>query len=282
MVNKKKIVDGKAIGFIERFLNENAPTVAIVGAIGLLGASLFAAFKASGEVSEVNEKYEQKVEEIENKGLSEDEKAKIMREIKSERNIKYILAYKWAILFGGGSTALMILSNVLNGAKIAGLTTALALSQDKLKKLAENGKKLLGEKPWMDVENKTLEDLVMENFVTEDGRVALKPDKSGGSIFVDTDTGALIQIDENELIEVIQRAEEYCSRNHELYRDKWFEMLGVEPPTGSKVRCWGPKNPFKAHIGTRTFHNMTVGSIEYENSPQVPWAAGIPGAKKPD
>lgn len=281
MVNKRKLkVDGKTIGAIEQFLNDNGPSVAIFGAVVLLAGSLYAAFRASGEVAKIKDEYDGKMQENAAEELSEPQKAIVAKDLRNERNIKYILAYKWALICGGSSVALMILSNVLSGAKIAGLTTAAALSQDKIKKLVENGKKIVGEEKWKDVEDKSLEDLVMQNFVTEDGRVALKPDLSAGDIFLDTDTGALIQINKQDLLAAIDHAEDYCNRNHGLYRDKWFEMLGVEYPTGSKVWCWGPKRPFKAWLGTRTICGMVVGSIEYEESPTSAWDAGIPGAKQ--
>ena len=78
-----------------------------------------------------------------------------------------------------------------------------------------------------------------------------------------------------ELQEAITWGEEYYkSHNHELSYDKWWDYLGLPPRKDGKYRVWGPKNPFEAHIGTRTIYGMTVSSIEYKNSPKLPDYAG--------
>ena len=191
------------------------------------------------------------------------------------RNLRYICAEKYTIILGVGSATGTFLSNYFNGITIAGLTALVAAKQDELKSLAENAKKIVGEEQFEKIKDLTLEDKVMRNFVDDDGRRAVKTDPYAGDLFIDTDTGVMFQISKSDLEAVLERAEDYCKRNHVLYRDKYFEMLGVEPPTNSKNQCWGPKNPFKAHIGNRTFHGMTIQSIEYEHIPKLPQYAGI-------
>ena len=204
-----RITDNKTVGMIGRILNENAPTLAIGGAIGTLVGALYAAFKASQEVSAVKEKYNQKVEEIASEAVSEAEKTVKMKEAKSERNVKYVMAYKWAGLCGAASIALMITSNALKGAKIAGLTTIAVAYQDKLKKVAENGKKMLGDEPWKQVEDQTLEDMISKNFFGEDGPYARKLSPREGRLFIDTDSAFIFQINESDLKDVLIHAKEY-------------------------------------------------------------------------
>lgn len=265
-------MEGKTSGMFLRFLNENAPTLAIGGAIGTLVGALYAAFKASHDVAKTKEKYDQKVEKIASEGLSEDEKALKMKDAKAERNTHYILAYKWAGLLGIGSIALMITANALNGAKIAGLTAIAMANQDKLKKLAENGKKMIGDVPWKEVEDKTLEDMVTENFFGKDGPKAKKFNPKNGKIFVEPTSGTMFQSEEYDANDALRQAEDYFKRMGELSQAKYFEMLGyTEAPTGSKELFWGKNNPFKAHIGTRSFPNLglTCFSIELDNPPLV-------------
>jgi len=265
-------MEGKTSGMFLRFLNENAPTLAIGGAIGTLVGALYAAFKASHDVAKTKEKYDKKVEKIASEAISEDEKALKMKDAKAERNTHYILAYKWAGLLGIGSIALMVTANALNGAKIAGLTAIAMANQDKLKKLAENGKKMIGDAPWKEVEDKTLEDMVAENFFGKDGPKAKKFNPKNGKVFVETTSGTIIQSEECDVNDALRGAEEYFKNRGELSQAKYFEMLGfAESPLGSKELFWGKNNPFKAHIGNRTFPNLglTCFSIELDNQPMV-------------
>lgn len=266
----KQNFEGKTTGMFLRFLNENAPTLAIGGAIGALAGALYAAFKASQDVSKTKEKYDEKVSKIESEGLSEGEKAQKLKDAKAERNTHYILAYKWAGLLGIGSIALMITANTLNGAKIAGLTAIAMANQDKLKKLAENGKKMIGDVPWREVEDKTLEEMITENFFGNDGPKAKKLSPKNGKLFVEPASAMLFQAEECDVNDALIRAEEYFKRMGELSQAKYFEMLGFEEsPLGSKELFWGVKNPFKATIDKRTFPNLgaTILSIELENPP---------------
>lgn len=273
---KNKAIDFKFLGKIGNYLSQNAATVSMVGGIvGLVGA-LYAAFKASDEVSEIHKEYDDNVKVIKSSALSDDEKAKEIKELKTMRNLRYICAEKYTIVLGVGSAAGTFLTNYFNGITIAGLTALVAAKQDEIRSFAENAKKVVGEEQFEKIKDMTLEDKVLRNFVDDDGRKAVKTDPYSGDLFIDTDTGVMFQIDKRDLLEVLERAEDYCKRNHVLYRDKFFEMLGIEPPTNSKTQCWGPKNPFKAHIGNRTFHGMTIQSIEYEHIPQLPKWAGVP------
>ena len=263
-------LEGKTSGMFLRFLNENAPTLAIGGAIGTLVGALYAAFKASKDVAKTKEKYDKKVEKIASEAISEDEKAVKMKDAKAERNTHYILAYKWAGLLGIGSIALMITSNALNGAKIAGLTAIAMANQDKLRKLAENGKKMIGDAPWKEVEDKTLENMVAENFFGKDGPKAKKLNPKNGKIFVEPTSATIFQSEEYDVNDALQRAEEYFEHRGELSQAKYFEMLGyAETPAGSKELFWGKNNPFKARVGKRTFPNLglTCFSIELDNPP---------------
>ena len=272
-MSKTKLMDNKTVGMVGRFLNENAPTLLIGGAIGALVGALFAAFKASGEVSSIKNAYDQKVKGIEAKGLSDDEKAKEIKDLKSDRNVKYILAYKWVGLLGIASISLMIGANAMNGAKIATLTTLAVANQDKLKKLAENGKKIVGEEPWKDVENKTLDDIISENFFGEDGPKAKSIDPKNGELFIlfnpDFSRATLFQSMEEDVRCSIENADRYYRNNGNLLgEDKFDEFLGFpSDPNAKSELYWTPEQPFKVHIGTRECLGGTFKCLEYDISP---------------
>lgn len=283
--------DSKTVGFIENFCNENGPTLAMAGGIVLLAVSLWSAFKASKSVTEINEKYEERVQEIESMPVSEPVEEKTMqvlkKEAKTERNVKLILTYKFVILFGAGSAALMFLCNYLAGAKIAGLGIALAASEDKIKKLVNNTKEMIGEEKFKQIEDKTLEQMVMENFIGPNGEPFAYELKNNdfetmkGTLFVETIYGILIPNHTlEEMTKVLKDCENYCERNHGITVTKVFERMGIVlPPEKNKSNLtWGPKCPFKASIGSRTVCGATFRSIEFENSPVLADMAGVPWA----
>lgn len=267
---QNKITDTKFIGKTLNFIRENGSTFSMIGSLIAFGITLYEAFKASDEVSEVNKKYVEKTKEIESSGLSVDEKAKEIKDLKSMRNIGYISAEKKPLIFGGITFGLIFLTKYLDGIAISGLAALAMSKQEELKNFTEKAKEMIGEDKVEEIKEQCLEDKILRNFVKEDGNVALKPYHRGGKIFVDTNTGAIFQMDEDDLKAILERAEDYCARNHYLYQDKFFSMMGIDPPDEkqAKVRRWGPKNPFKASIGTRTSFGMTCSSIEYEYQPQ--------------
>ena len=267
---KNKINDMKLFGKVTNFVKENGSTLSMVGGLICLGISLYEAFKASDEVSEIGKEYAKKIEEIERSTATGDEKAKQLKQAKSMRNLQYVSAEKWTLVFGGASAGLIFLMKYLDGIAISGLAALAMTKQEELKNFTEKAKEVIGEEKVNEIKEKCLEDKILGNFIKEDGNVALKPYYRGGKIFVDTNTGAIFQMDEEDLKAVLERAEDYCARNHYLYQDKFFSMMGIDPPDEkmAKVRRWGPDNPFKAKIGTRTAFGMTCSSIEYDYQPQ--------------
>ena len=210
-------------------------------------------------------------ESIKQKKIEIKKAKKEIKDAKAMRNIRYICAEKWTLLFGGTSAGLIFLTKYLDGIAISGLAAVAMAKQDELKSLAEKTKELVGEEKFKEIEEKTLEDKVLKNFVKDEENYAIKPYHRGGKIWIDTETGAMFQMDENDLKAVLERAEDYCARNHYLYQDKFFDMLGIEPPEEkvTHVRRWGPKNPFKASLGTQTCFGATFCSIEYECKPET-------------
>lgn len=279
---KTKLSDSKTVGMVENFLNENGPTISMLGAVIGLGLALYKAFKASKDVAKVQEEYEQQVEAVKKKELLEEDRKREVKELKTNRNIKYLLAYKWALMSGGASVALMFLCNYLNGAKIATLTAAVAFNEDKIRKLVKNGKEIVGEEKFGEIENKTLEELVQKNFMDDDGPIVIRPDTRTpgiGDIYVDSWSGVQFQFrgTEAQLIQVLQRAEDYCYRCHGLNVSKYYSMLGIPNPPWA-WGMWGPNLPFKAHIGKRELRGATFKTIEYEYDPGTEKDAGVPCA----
>ena len=303
---KTKVTESTAVGKVENFLNENGPTVSMIGALIALGITIYEAFKASDKVSEIKQNYEEQVKQIEAKAVSEPENSKSddnsseggvaeiadptfiedqikqeLKELKTYRNVLYILAYKYVIAGGTIAALLMFLCNYLNGAKIATVGAALALSEDKLKKTMKSAKEILPDDKVTELENKTLEKLVGKNFMDEKyGPVVIRPDKTTvgiGDIYVDSYSGIQFQFrgTEKELLEVFDRATDYCYRCHGLPVAKFYSMLGIPTPPCAWGN-WGPNRPFKAHLEERKICGATFKTIIYDYTPGSLADAGCP------
>ena len=272
---KNKLTNYRFIEKCGRFVQENGSTLSMVGGIVTLVLALYAAYKASDEISEINKKFAEEVKELQDSGLSEESMAKEMKDLKIEKNIHIACAEKWAIGFGVASGGLIFLTKYIDGLAISGLTAVCMSQQDKIKSMIDRTKEVVGEEKYQEIKKKTLEDLVADNFNINGEPISIQPIAGAGEIFIDTDTGKLIQIHRKDLEQAIKLAEEYYGRNHEIYRHKWWSIFGLEPPEGSRNKCWGPKNPFKASIGKADIYGCTFNTIEYENNPQMPEHAGI-------
>jgi hypothetical protein len=274
---KEKIMNWKLLAKAENFVKQNGSTISMVGAMVSLGLALYSAYKASNKVVKIKDEYDKAVAKAEEEHTEEELKAAI-KDVKSMKNIKLVLAYKFVILFGGSALGLMLLSKYIDGITIAGLTTLVMKNQDKLENLAKNAKEMIGEEKFKEVEDKSLEDLITQNFT--DGPVALQPKFGAGDMYVDMETGTLFQMQKEDLELAMQNAKDYCNRNHGLFIEKWFSIRGLELPsylaTSKGNMCWGPNNPFDAYIGRRTVFGMTVNTVEYAHPSKPPKYSGVP------
>lgn len=303
---KTKVTESTSVGKIENFLDENGPTLSLFGSFIMLGITIYSAFKASEKVTEIKKNYEEKVKQIEEEPLPEipegvgveegseaakdfdakreeavkDKKQRI-KELKTYRNVLYILAYKWVMAGGSLTALLMFLCNYLKGSKLAAATAMIALQEDKIRKGMQSAKELLPDDKVTEFENKTLEKLVGRNFMDEKyGPTVIRPDRSTvgiGDIYVDSYSGIQFQFrgTEKELLEVFDRATDYCYRCHGLSVAKFYSMLGIPAPPCAWGN-WGPNRPFKAHIEKRELCGATFKTIIYDYTPGSLADAGCP------
>ena len=273
---KDKNIDWKLLEKAENFISANGSTLAFVCGLVGFGVSLYAAFRASDEVSDIRENYDKDLRDVQSEAISEPEKAVKEKNLKTMRDVRYILAYKWVLLSGGSSIALMFLSKYIDGMAITGLTALAATNQEKLKKFGENAKKMLGEEKFKDLEDRVLEEKILKNFVAENGEpLAFRmPYNHNGDLFVETQDGRLFQMQKDELEESLKWGKDYCARNEELSKEKLFSHFGIAPEEGANYEYWGPENPFDAYIGQRELCGCTFQTVEYRRKPRVRTKSG--------
>lgn len=253
-----KVKETRIFGGFAKLLDENAPTLCTVGSVACLIATVYFAYKAAKETANIQDDYEFGKRTIEAKDISEEEKKQEVKKLKVETGFKVACAYDKVIIFGIGSAGLSFTANYLNGRKIAGLVTALALSEDKLKKGMAKAKEVLNSEEYQKIINGTRQELA------KDADKAPFDEDSvwDGTEYYDTYVGHFIKIPESQLLDAIDTAE----RLSFIKWNDWRGMLGFE---SANMRVgWGNKNRFKAHIGQMAWrNNKWVKTIEYDNPP---------------
>lgn len=255
-----KIKETKIFGGFAKLLDENGPTICTIGSLVGIAATLYFSYKAAKRTAEIQNEYEYSKAGIETQEQDEDEKKKEITNLKIETGLKVAYSYRWALISAAGAGSLSFLSNYLNGRKIAGLAAALALSEDKLKKLGAKAKEVLRSEEYQKIINGVHEDQATE---AADKAPFDEDTVWDGTEYYDTFIGHFIKIPESQLLDAINEA----SRITFLKWNDWRAMLGLESSTFGTVEGWGNKNRFKAHIGQMAWGNKYIKTIEYDTAP---------------
>lgn len=285
-MNSNILKDSKTMTTIKGLISAHGSTAAMIGGFGFFGVAIWAAFKASKEIVKAREKFDQEKEKIASEGLEMAAEKEKMREIKTSRNISYIMAYRWVILFGAAGTGLMLLTKIMDGHAIATWAGIAATQKDKLEKFGENAKKIIGEEKFKEIQDKTLHDEMLQSFMANGEPLALEVSEGGGEFFFNKETKTLFQAKPDELTEILDKAKEECSRNHGLAAVKLYEdflaidISGLNDSSEIEGGWWGPKNEFDYKFDTYTNGVTRFRTVEWVRKPTTGKAAGVPGFTK--
>lgn len=252
---------------IKKISDEHMPEILCIGSGAALVLAGIAAFKASKNVVKVSKRYEEKTLDIEaDNSIDEEERKEQKKEARISRDIQYVLAYKWVFLFGVLSFGCSFASNRISGSKIAGLTVALATSEDKLKKFAASVKNKLGEDEFKDIRDDFRKEVLGEQLKDEAPFDVSKKSGSDAEVLIfDTYLMAPFWGNPEQVKDAIDLAEDYIGRNHVLNFNKWRGFIGLpDCPAGGNAE-WNPMNPFSARLGTIIVDGDEFLAIEYED-----------------
>ena len=267
------VKDNRYVGGLESILKQNGSTVSMVAGFVTLGLCIWRAYKASGEVSEIQKNYVVQKQKIAGSGLSDDEKRVKMKELRSERNTKIILSYRFVWLFGGSTLGFMLLSQYLNGIAFTALAGYAMKEEDKVKQLVNKGKQVLGEQKFKDeIEDSILADKIV---AANNQSIAdqLTVPGSEGLMVVDSLTGCVAEFKSLEdLKDALVGGEKYWSRNHGISMEKFLQNMGF-PYTpvdkSEKYLGWDANNQLITTIGYSKFKGaQQVPTIFYTNQPK--------------
>ena len=256
----------------KKLADDYGPELLCGGAIISLGLAIYGAFKASEEVVEIKNDFP--ADEIKVDKEASPEAKKAAKERRITRDIHYALAYKWVLMFGTGSIVMMVASNRISGSKIAGLTVALAASEDKLKKLGQKVKEHVGEEKFQEIRDDFRKDILDEKIKNGESaheRVEIRtgdtPD--GYDTYFDTFMHTLIEVPESQVLDAITKAQDYMHNGAPLQYNKWREFLGLNPCPAGRNYEWNSLTPFEARIGSMSADGTSIKTIEYTYMPDV-------------
>lgn len=268
--SKVKSTNPGTLNGIRRIIDDHAPTILCAGSGIALGLCIFSAFKASKNVVKIRNRYEEKSADIQKDWtagkISDEEMKDLEREARINRDVQYALAYKYVSLFGIISFGCSFASNRISGSKIAGLTVALAASEDKIKKFAKSVKDKVGSEEFKEIRDdfrKEVLDEQMNNDVPFD--ISKKSDGENEILIFDTYLGSPFWGTIEDVQNAITLAEEYIKRNHVLNYNKWRGFLGLPDCPAGGAAEWNPLHPFKARIGSVFYEGDEIVAIIFED-----------------
>lgn len=288
-MNNTNVKATKFFSGLKKVLDTNAPTIATFGSIVGVGLTIFFMHRASSEATRAEDNYIKKHVDLVIKYATEEkpdgtlvvpaEKEKEFKEedthAKIDKYMRLVYIYRWALLSGIGSAGFAVLSNYLNGRTIAGLTTLLALNQDKLQKGCEKVKELVGEDKFKELQESVEKDILGEHIAREE----IKPEKrkkdpaigkadgpeEGLTRFYIPFTDEFWDLPEGRVKDSIAEA----SRLEYLNWNDFRNMNGYASCQIGYDYCWDKDHPFKAHIGYVNVGAYGTKSIAFDNQPII-------------
>ena len=259
MTEMKNIKIGKFFKGFKELLDTNAPTIMTFGSVlGVIGTVYFM-HKAAKEAAKTEIYYEENIKALDEQKITEemtdDEVKEELRRLKVSKVINLVTIYRWALLSGIGSAGFAILSNYLNGRTIMMLGTLLATNTDKLQKVSEKAKELVGEEKFRELKESVENELLGEK-ITKGEVKGKKPSKKEIAKNLDKAEDGLtrfyIPFDDDfwDLpYSTLENAIAEAQRMEYLSWNDFRNMCGYGSSWVGYKFCWDEEHPFKAHIG---------------------------------
>ena len=176
---------------------------------------------------------------------------------------------------GIGSAGFAVLSNYLNGRTIATLGTLLALNRDKLEKVSEKAKELIGEEKFQElqdnVEREVLKDRMWKGDYKAEKTKKVKDDDTPFEDYIDVCvpcTGDRYQGPRWVFDEAMKYFNEMFEKDKNAYLDynTWRSKIRIPSAPIWRDFCLTSKNPFRAKWGYVDYdgtHGMDAIIFDY-------------------
>ena len=224
-------------------IKKNGPGIATAASIILTGLSVIFAIRKAKEGSELIDEYQEKKTDLENLPVDcvkRGDKAILM----AEYAVKFADVYKESLICAGGAMAGAYLSNKWNGRTIAGLSAALMLNEDKLKKVYGKAEQVFGKGGGDDLKTAVNTDVP---FDAEPEKARMRHRREEPAVFFESYSGTLFESNLRDVDDGIARAKRLIEKDprHVLNYNKFRSLIGLEDaPCGVCVGWHRTRVPF--------------------------------------
>lgn len=254
---------------IGQYFEKNGPSIATLASVVLTGLSVYFAIKKAPEGTGVLCEYDIEKDSLEDRPLADSKNTDLLA-LKLETGKKLAVAYKDSLLCAVGAMGCALLSNKLNGKKIAGLAAALALNEDRLRKVYSKAESVFGKGGKTDLKEMTDCDIPPFDPDEEPVKGRRKYRKEPIEQFYESYTGTLFESTGKDVDDAIKRATDKIRNDprHMLNFNKWRSILGLEDiPAGTCVG-WHRSDPFRPYTKLVVVDGREVIGIFYEVDPE--------------
>lgn len=251
------------------YFEKNGAGIATAVSMVLTGLSVYFAIRKADEGSMAKSLYIADKEILEEKPIA-DRKPDDDLMIKISYAKDIVRTYKESLICAGGAIGLTYLANRLNGQKIAGLAAALALNEDKLRKVYYKAEKVFGKGGSDDLHEMVGADPNDIPFDTEPERAKRRHRREEICLFYESFTGTLFESNCRDVDDAVTKAKHRIDRDphHTLNYNKWRSLLGLEDaPCGVCVGWHRTYLPFNVYQKIICVDGRDVVGIFYENDP---------------
>lgn len=253
---------------IGQYFEKNGPSIATLASVVLTGLSVYFAIKKAPQGAAAAEGYSNAKLDLEEKPIADRVQGDDIY-VKLAYGVKLAQVYRESLICAGGAMGCALLSNKLNGKKIAGLAAALALNEDKLRKVYSKAEHVFGKGGKADLKEMTDCDIPPFDPDEDPVKGRRKHRKEPIEQFYESFTGTLFESTGKDVDDAIKRAQDRIRNDprHILNFNKWRSLLGLEDvPCGTCVG-WHRSDPFAPYTKLVVIDGREVIGIFYEVDP---------------
>ena len=245
-----------------KFVEKNGPSIATAGSMILTAAAVFFAIKKAPETNEI-------IQEHKNQEEPENPQDKTKSTVHYVSDI--VMANKEAVACGFGAMACVYASNKMNGRTIASLAGALALSDDKLKKVYKAAEKKFGSEKANDLRkdaaNEPGDKTPFEMNEKTDTRWKNK-DTRPMEQFYDTFSETLFECSNEQMENSLMIGKKRFGKDRELSFNKWRSIMGLPDSDLVGVYSFTKRAPFQPILERGLYQGVECTFIMYEYDPE--------------
>ena len=248
------------------YFKKNGPGIATVCSMALTALSVIFAIQKAEEGSKAKANYIYEKENLDKKPIA-DQKSNDDLKLKVSYAIDLIKTYKESLICAGGAIVLTYSANRMNTKTIAGLGAALAISEDKLKKVYDKAETVFGKGGKDDLKEMT--DCDIPPFDEDDVvKAKRRHRKEPVERFWESYAGVPFESNSRDVDAAIERAHQIASRNDGyLNYNKWRSLLGIPDAECGVCENWSKENPFEVSQKIVYIEGQEYIALIYSNDP---------------